>query len=1559
MASKGYFSCYLIGGDTLLAQCAEILLQEGHDVRGIITDAERIADWAGEHDIPVIPADGDYASMLAGAEYDFLFAITHLRLIPDKAARSPRRLAINFHDGPLPAYAGLNTPLWAIINGESDYGITWHVISAGIDEGDVLLRYPVPITDDDTGLSLNTKCFAAAIESFPVLVRQLVSNSLAPEPQQLDERQYFSASRKPPSAGVLSWQQPAEALARLVRALNVGRYPNPLASAKILLGNEAYIVDVATARPQSSYARVGEITELSRDRISVRTIEGDLAITSLRALDGGDRDIGEIAARAELSIGDMLPKLSDEDSVELERIVSAAAREESIIAEELAGIEPFALPYERPAGSTYRGRRKTNVPVPAAFLSRFGGEDATARLYAAFALFLARMLDRNRLHLAVEAPASGRLHPVLADHRYVEIDFAAEHAAADQLGYIARSIEAARSAEPYLRDLIARRPELRDKPNLATASPVPVLLARSPTPHDADANASLILRVGYDRAVSLDYSTASYDDESIGRLVEHFVAVLDQLARRDDVTPAGLDLLTEREKSLVLDQWNATGVEYDPDLLIHTAFEQQAARTPNATAVVIGYDSITYKELDARANSVAGRLRELGIGPDVLVGVHLARSIELMVATLGVLKAGGAYVPLDPAFPPDRLEFMIADSKMPLIISQAGLRHSLPVRDTRIIDIQGILDFDTTAGESMSATGSGNGLAYVIYTSGSTGKPKGVMIEHRNVSNFFAAMDRSVPQDQDRPGTWLAVTSLSFDISVLELFWTLTRGFKVVIYSQELANAPPPPRNGGTSGSLGLGLFMWGNDDAVGQAKYRLLIEGAKYFDVNGFVAVWTPERHFHAFGGPYPNPAVTGAAIAAVTKNVKIRAGSCVVPLHHPIRIAEEWAVVDNLSNGRVEIAAASGWNPNDFVLRPENHANNKEIMFTNLEQVRRLWRGEKLAFPGPLGAAVEVQSLPRPIQAELPCWVTTAGNPDTWRDAGRRGLNVLTHLLGQTVDEVGQKIALYREALAEAGFDPAAGRVALMLHTFVGEDNDSVRELVREPMKAYLSSSMRLAMNFAWSFPAFKRPGGADTKPEDIDIKCLTEEEIDTILDFAFDRYFSTSGLFGDLDTCLAMLKSCSVIGVDEIACLLDFGVETDVVMDSLPRLKQVNDALQATMPPASRRMPALESTDFSFSGLVREHDVTHLQCTPSMARMLATDDESRLALGKIPHLLLGGEALPTALASELLDIRSGTLINLYGPTETTIWSLTHSVSAADTVIPIGRPIANTRIYILDERKHPVPVGVPGQLYIGGDGVARGYLNRPELTAERFVPDPFRAWEGARMYATGDLARYRPDGIVDFLGRSDFQVKVRGFRIELGEIEAVLEEQVAIVEAAVVVRSEDAADQRLVAYVVPENGAAFDAAAIRSVLGAKLPDYMVPNEIIGIDSMPRTANGKLDRKALIEIRRKVVLEAPPTLPASDTETTITQLWKETLKLDSISVDANFFDLGGHSLLIVQLHSKLKQAIDVPISLTDLYQYPTVRSLSDYLTSGGSQALQRSVSRGARRRALRTRSVS
>ena len=320
-------------------------------------------------------------------------------------------------------------------------------------------------------------------------------------------------------------------------------------------------------------------------------------------------------------------------------------------------------------------------------------------------------------------------------------------------------------------------------------------------------------------------------------------------------------------------------------------------------------------------------------------------------------------------------------------------------------------------------------LAYVIYTSGSTGRPKGVMVEHRNVINFFAAMDEVIGHDP--PGVWLAVTSLSFDISILELLWTLTRGFQVVVRGDSRQGVVEAPGRSVAGSRPTFSLFYFASAEADGDVGYRLLMDGARFADRNGFEAIWTPERHFHAFGGIYPNPAITGAAIAAITERVAIRAGSVVLPLHSPITVTEDWSVVDNLSNGRVGMAMASGWQPNDFVLNPDVYADSKSRLVENIQLVRRLWAGEHVAFAGPKGD-VDVQTLPRPVQDQVPLWLTTAGSAESFELAGRLGCNLLTHLLGQSIEQLTAKIASYRAARQAAGHS-GEGRVTLMVHTYL----------------------------------------------------------------------------------------------------------------------------------------------------------------------------------------------------------------------------------------------------------------------------------------------------------------------------------------------------------------------------------------------------------------------------------------------------------------------------------------------------------------------------------------------
>ncbi|WP_420238505.1 non-ribosomal peptide synthetase [Telmatobacter bradus] len=594
---------------------------------------------------------------------------------------------------------------------------------------------------------------------------------------------------------------------------------------------------------------------------------------------------------------------------------------------------------------------------------------------------------------------------------------------------------------------------------------------------------------------------------------------------------------------------------------IAALFTQQAARTPDRVALIACDRQLTYAALDAESNRIAHQLLALGVTPDTLVGVAMERTAALLVALIGTLKAGAAYVPLDPGYPQERLAFVLQDAELRVLLTSHATRQRLQLSTSglTLIDVEDPALATQNALPAVSAATEEN-LAYVLYTSGSTGKPKGVMIEQRNVTSFFAAMDEALGCE---PGVWLSVTSVSFDISVLELFWTLTRGFTVVLHGDE----------------------------------------------------------------------------------------GS----------------------------------------------------------------------------------------------------------------------------------------------------------HTLADE---------------------------------------------------------------------------------------------------------------------------------------------------IERHQVTHLQMTPSLARMLTLDARAMQMLGNLKKILLGGEALSAALVRQLRTVFAGDLYNMYGPTETTIWSTYDRIATGDEAITLGHAILGTQVCLLDANHAQVAAGEAGELCISGPGVARGYWKRPELTAERFAALP--ALASGRIYRTGDLARMLPDGRMEFLGRTDDQVKLRGHRIELGEIEALLEREPGVRQAVVVLREDRPGDQRLVAYVV---AATHDAAALRTQLAAHLPDFMVPSAIVFRSELPLTSNGKTNRKALRELpapEATLAVPTPQTHAANELEAQITSVWQDALGLAHVGLDDNFFDLGAHSLSMAEAHANLKQKLNRSIELVDLFQYTTVRTLAAHLA--GTQTSSSISDRAARRRMARTR---
>ncbi|MFD1481254.1 MupA/Atu3671 family FMN-dependent luciferase-like monooxygenase [Paracoccus nototheniae] len=1487
----------LIGNASLTLEAARILTARGHKVLSVTLQDPALADTARAQGLPVGPV----------VACDYLLSVAHLQVIPPAVLALARRGAVNFHDGPLPERAGLNAPLWALIEGETQHALTWHRIGGGVDEGPVLLRVPVPIAPDDTALTLNARLWEAAVASLPDLADLLERGEDAGTPQPHAPLRRHMRDDRPDGAAMLDFGKDADSLARLVRALDHGPYWNPLLRPRVALPGGLRLVGQADPAPRLAgmqAAAAGEVLQAGHDHVLIACGDGGaIALSGLTGMDGHPLPADVAHGLAQ---GDRLPVAAPD--ADLDRTIRQAARDEPFWRARMARLAPLVLPeiIATDAPPDWQAARLV-LPQP----------QGAGAVVAAMVGALVRMIGSTAFDIALAPPLPAGVRDHLHGFRPLPVD-AEDQTLAALADTLDRDLAAASARGPILADLIARAPEL-GRPGTPG-----LVVARDPA--DAPQGAAICLDLPDDPQAQI---RVWWDRARLPQGAWQAIADLTETLAACDPALALPNAPTLREGRAPLIAVNTLTAGDAAPATIAAGFAAQVAATPDATALVFRNDSLSYAELDRRATALARQLAALGVGPGKPVGLFAPRGIGLVTGALAILKAGGAYVPLDPEYPAERLEHYIADSGAAVVLADPRIADRLPPHKARVLML------DASGPEADPTPAGPADLAYLIYTSGSTGTPKGVMVEHRNAVNFFAGMDSALQSPE--PGTWLAVTSLSFDISVLEIFWTLTRGWTVVIAGDLLGTDAPEGARQGTQ----MSLFYWGNDDGAGPRKYELLLEGAKFADRHGFAAVWTPERHFHAFGGPYPNPSVTGAAVAAVTKNIGVRAGSCVAPLHHPARIAEEWAVIDNLTNGRAGLAIASGWQPDDFVLRPENMPPaNKPAMIRTIDQLRRLWRGEAVEFPRADGTPFAVVTQPRPVSKELPIWVTTAGNPETWREAGRLGANVLTHLLGQSIADIKARIPEYHAALRAAGHDPADFTVTLMLHSYLADTREQSMQVAREPMKAYLRAAAALVKQYAWAFPAFKRPVGV-SDPMAIDLSSLDEDEMEGILDFAFQRYFNDSGLFGTVDEAEARVADLKAIGVTEIACLIDYGIAPAQVLAGLDHLARLHD-----------RVNPVTDADFGIAAQITRHKITHLQATPSMARLLLEDAASRAALSQLKLICLGGEALSPGLLADLRSASPARIMNMYGPTETTIWSATADLGHAGDQVWLGDPIAATSLHLRDPAGNPVADGVAGELWIGGAGVTRGYWNREAQTAAAFPQTP-----DGRLYRTGDLCRRDSAGRLRFLGRVDQQVKLRGYRIELGEIEARLARLPGIAEVAVVAQAQGSGERQLIGFVT--GAADLNPADLRAALSRDLPDFMVPLRIHVLPAMPLTPNAKIDRKALASttpaapVRPVVsspvaVVAAQPSgqgmangkavsetaADAADLQPRLGQLMARILGLPAVRPDDNFFDLGGHSLLAVQLHRAIKDELGVPRSaITDIFRFPVMRDLAAHLS--------------------------
>ncbi len=1158
MQKEQKLSCVIIGGGTLPIRCAEIWLAKNHEICAVVSADAEVVKWTQENNHKCFAPDEKLAENLQTMGFDFLFSIVNEHILREDSLSCARRLAINYHDAPLPRYGGTHATSWAILNGEKTHGITWHTITEAVDAGDILKQKILAIDDDETALTLNTKCYEAATRAFAELTDELAAETCSFTKQNLAERTFFPRFKRPANGAVINWNDSAAEISRLVRALDFGAHPNALGTAKIAVRDQFFIVKNIEISDRNTRHAPGTISRIAVDFVQVATADREIIVRELFKLNGEPVAVGEIIGSFALTENFRLENPAT--AVRIGDFNRTAARRERFWLKKLSKLEPAIIPYADqsiPAGAARPKFEK--VPLPSEFAAYLGKQPHDERIgliIAAFGGLLARLNGGEAFDLGFSDVESQN------QIRGIEILFAAEvplrceinfhQSIAELTAQISQEIEKLKENLTFALDLCARYPSLKAISKSADifAPPISVAVVETlvETTELKSADLKLIISKN-DSEILWCYDERKISGAALAKLIDNFANLLRGIAAEPQTLIANLPLVGEAERRKILVEWNDNCREYPKNICIQQLFEQQAAQTPDAAAIYFGDEIVSYHELNECANRLAQYLRKLGVKPETLVGVALNRTPEMIVAVLGVLKAGGAYLPLDPNYPRERIQLMLADSAAPFLITTENLSTEINSSKSRAI----CLDRDArliarASAENLAPAATQNNLAYVIYTSGSTGKPKGVAIEHRSAAAFID-WALTVFSPEDLRGT-VASTSLCFDLSVFEMFAPLACG----------------------------------------------------------------------------------GALI-----------------------------LVENILHLRYA------------------HARNSATLINTV--------------PSAIAELCRIEAIP--------------------------------------------------------------------------------------------------------------------------------------------------------------------------------------------PSVKIIN---------------------------------------------------------------LAGEPLKTELVRKLYEIETVKKIyDLYGPTEDTTYS-TYTLRGCGKAT-IGRPIANTQAYILDRFLQIVPVGIAGELYLGGDGLAREYLNRPELTAEKFIKNPFIKDASVRIYKTGDLAKFNESGEIEYLGRIDNQVKIRGFRIELGEIESRIAACEGVRETVVVARETESGEKSLVAYYVLRENYAFETQVLRDFLKEKLPDFMIPSAFVELREMPLTPNGKIDRKLLPAPLAENLDSSRIFVAHRDSlERQIIGIWEDVLETRPIGISDDFFALGGHSLQAVRMFAEIEKTFNVNIPLATLFQAGTIEKLAEILRQDNWNAPESSL---------------
>jgi amino acid adenylation domain-containing protein/non-ribosomal peptide synthase protein (TIGR01720 family) len=778
---KKKFSCYVIGDDTLASQCGDILLSQGHLILGVISSLPTIQAWACKHKIPLISASSGLSDV-GLKQCDYLFSIVNNQIFPERILALPKYFAINYHDAVLPRYAGVHATSWALLNQEKSHGVTWHIMEEKIDAGDILKQEIVNIDNDETALSLNLKCYQAAIKAFSELVDELATNTYVRKPQDLSQRTYYPINQKSMGNGWINWHDSAENIERYYRALNFGDYCNRLGSLKFKISGTTYIInELKVLKIKSAQPLAGTLVKHDTQGLRITTATKDIIITQVKSVAGNLEDIHTVAKRHKLVFGSCLFSPSRNMQASYQKISTSIFKHESFWVQQFRQLQPATLPFlalnhkKRHYNSSCLDTFSLSPTLQKSLKTCFPMEDNFKNILLTTCLvYLYRLNDQEKLSVGLRYPSLMQqkkwLDALVANFVPLTVQFEGKYTFKETLELVESQCHWLKEHGTYLEDIYVRYPELN---NLYQPLPIGVVL------EDAE-SASHTKKLLHQVTLSISKSAISLyaehkQDKNFNIIFENIVGHLKNILKNVIDNPnemiSRIPLLTQKEQQKILIDWNKTQSDYPQDKTIPQLFEQQVRKTPNKIAIIYEKQQLSYAELNEKANQLARYLQKQGVKIGSLIAICVERSLEMIVGILGILKAGAAYVPIDSEWPESRIYYILEDIKANIAVTNSKYLKKFP---NRVLLDKDQLYLSNELSNNLLTPVKSYHLAYVIYTSGTTGNPKGVLIKHQGVINMAFAKIRKfsiTPDDK-----FLNFSTFSFDASVWEIFTSLMAG---------------------------------------------------------------------------------------------------------------------------------------------------------------------------------------------------------------------------------------------------------------------------------------------------------------------------------------------------------------------------------------------------------------------------------------------------------------------------------------------------------------------------------------------------------------------------------------------------------------------------------------------------------------------------------------------------------------------------------------------------------------------------------------------------------------